>query len=236
MGGAIWSSSTLVLLVVMLLAVFIGYQRGLVRILFSLASTVLTLVLTAVLFQPVNAVLTEQVGLQEQISGMVQEQLEESAGKPLAQMQTAVQNAFLEQVPLPSALTTYLVQHNNQNGYLAQGAGNFAEYVSTVVSLFLVRIIAFAVTFVIVRILLYLLLSALKVAEHLPGIKSVNHMGGAVVSLAELLVFLWLFCAVAAVLPGSGVQNSICANPILGFFYRHNLLLTLFSDALGLGK
>lgn len=236
--SSLWNASTLVLVVVILLAVFIGYQRGLIRIVFSLTATILTLVLASVLFQPVNYFLTEQIGLQDQISESVQIRLEESTGEQLAQIRESSQNAFLKEVSLPSVVTSYLVAHNNPSGYVAQGVSNFAEYVSSVISLFLVRVIAFAATFVVVRILLYLILSALRVVEHLPGVKSVNHMGGAIVSLAELLLVLWLFCALAAgfsgTILGGKLQQIIGSNLILGFLYQHNLLLSVLSGVLGL--
>lgn len=235
--GSLFHISTLVLLAVIVMAVYIGYKKGLIRILFSLVATVLTIILSSLLFQPVNDFLTSQTTLQENVSEIVQEHIEETTGEKLSQIKQSAQASFLKKVPLPSVVTNYLIEHNNKEGYQSQGVSNFASYVSSVAALFIVRVIGFLVTFIIVRLLLSVVLSLLHVVEFVPGVKSVNHTGGAILVLAELLVILWLVCALAAgmsgTLLGGFAEKAINDNLILGFLYRHNLLLSLLSGALG---
>lgn len=121
---------------------------------------------------------------------------------------------------------------------MAQGVSTFADYVSKTTAGFIVSIIAFLVTFVIVRLLLHIVLTVFHVVEYLPGVKTVNHWGGAIASVGELLLILWLFCALAAGLAGTGVgsklQEVIQGNWILGMLYEHNLLLQVISGVIGL--
>lgn len=236
--GTLWNASTLVLLVVLVLAILIGYQRGLIKILFSMVTLILTMILTAVIFPPVNQFLSSQTTLQENIASQIQEQIEESTGQRIEEVSRSAQESFIASVPLPGVVKDYLTEHNNSSGYMAQGVSNFAGYVSKTAAEFAVSVIAFLVTFVVVRLLLHVILTVLHVVEYLPGVKSVNHLGGAIASVGQLLLVLWLFCALAAGLSGTFIgtqlQRIIQNNLILGVLYEHNLLLQLLSGTLGL--
>lgn len=234
---SIWNMSTLVLLVVLLLAVFIGYQKGLIKMLFSLVTLVLTMILTALIFTPVNHFLESQTSLQENISSQIQVRLEESTGKQLETISKSAEESFIAEMPLPAVVKNYLSANNNQAGYVSRGVSTFAQYVSNTAAGFIISVIAFLVTFLIVRLLLYILLSVFHVVEYLPGVKTINHWGGAAVSVGELLIVLWLFCALTAgisgTILGSRLQAIISDNLILGMLYEHNLLLDLLSGVLG---
>lgn len=236
--GTLWNVSSLVLLVVLVLAIFIGYQRGLIKILFSMVTLILTILLTAVIFPPVNHFLSNQTTLQENIGSQIQAQIEESTGQKLEEVTRSAQESFIASVPLPAVVKDYLSEHNNSSGYVAQGVSGFAEYVSTTAAGFAVSVIAFLVTFVVVRLLLHIILTVLHVVEYLPGVKSVNHLGGAIASVGQLLLILWLFCAFAAGLSGTSIgallQGVIRNNLILSVLYEHNLLLRLLSGVLGM--
>lgn len=236
--GTLWNLSTLVLLAVLVLALFIGYQKGLIKILFSMVTLILTMILTVVIFTPVNEFLSSQTTLGENIASQIQEQIEESTGQRLEEINRSAQENFIASVPLPGVVKDYLVENNNSSGYVAQGVSNFADYVSKTAADFAVSMIAFLVTFVVVRLLLYAILTVLHVVEYLPGVKSVNHWGGAIASVGQLLLILWLFCALAAGLSGTFIgtklQEIIQNNLILGVLYENNLLLQLLSGVLGL--
>lgn len=234
----LWNVSSLVLLVVLLLALFIGYQRGLIKIVFSMVTMILTIVLTVMIFPPVNQFLSSQTALQENIASQVKMQIEENTGEKLEEVKQSAQESFISAIPLPGVVKDYLAENNNSSGYVAQGVNTFADYVSKTAAGFVVSVIAFLVTFVIVRLLLHIVLTVFHVVEYLPGVKTVNHWGGAIASVGELLLILWLFCALAAGLAGTGVgsklQEVIQGNWILSMLYEHNLLLQVISGVIGL--
>ncbi len=234
----LWNVSSLGLLLVLLLALFIGYQKGLIKIVFSMVALVLTIILTVLIFPPVNQFLSSQTALQENIAKQVKVQIEESTGEKLEEISNSAQESFIAKIPLPGVVKEHLAENNNSAGYMAQGVSTFADYISKAAAGTAVSVIAFLVTFVIIRLLLHIVLTVFHVAEYLPGVKTVNHWGGAIASVGELLLILWLFCALAAGLAGTGVgsrlQEVIQENWILSMLYEHNLLLRIISGVLGM--
>ena len=108
------------------------------------------------------------------------------------------------------------------------GLGNEAEnYMYVMAS----RILAVAVTYIIVRILLRTLLFSLEILTKVPGLSFMNRMAGAAFGLLQQLLIAWLLLLVVAVLSmtpwGASLYEWIRSSVVLSFLYDHNLLLLI---------
>ena len=93
------------------------------------------------------------------------------------------------------------------------------------------RILAVAVTYIIVRILLRTLLFSLEILTKVPGLSFINRMAGAAFGLLQQLLIAWLLLLVVAVLSmtpwGASLYEWIRSSVVLSFLYDHNLLLLI---------
>ena len=132
---------------------------------------------------------------------------------------------------LPSAFSLENVLGTDSGIYtmlVLSGLGNEAEnYMYVMAS----RILAVAVTYIIVRILLRTLLFSLEILTKVPGLSFMNRMAGAAFGLLQQLLIAWLLLLVVAVLSmtpwGVSLYEWIRSSVVLSFLYDHNLLLLI---------
>ena len=132
---------------------------------------------------------------------------------------------------LPSAFSLENVLGTDSAIYtmlVLSGLGNEAEnYMYVMAS----RILAVAVTYIIVRILLRTLLFSLEILTKVPGLSFINRMAGAAFGLLQQLLIAWLLLLVVAVLSmtpwGASLYEWIRSSVVLSFLYDHNLLLLI---------
>ena len=132
---------------------------------------------------------------------------------------------------LPSAFSLENVLGTDSGIYtmlVLSGLGNEAEnYMYVMAS----RILAVAVTYIIVRILLRTLLFSLEILTKVPGLSFINRMAGAAFGLLQQLLIAWLLLLVVAVLSmtpwGASLYEWIRSSMVLSFLYDHNLLLLI---------
>jgi len=132
---------------------------------------------------------------------------------------------------LPSAFSLENVLGTDSGIYtmlILSGLGNEAEnYMYVLAS----RILAVAVTYIIVRILFRTLLFSLEILTKVPGLSFMNRMAGAAFGLLQQLLIAWLLLLVVAVLSmtpwGAALYEGIRSSIVLSFLYDHNLLLLI---------
>ena len=132
---------------------------------------------------------------------------------------------------LPSAFSLENVLGTDSGIYtmlVLSGLGNEAEnYMYVMAS----RILAVAVTYIIVRILLRTLLFSLEILTKVPGLSFINRMAGAAFGLLQQLLIAWLLLLVVAVLGmtpwGASLYEWIRSSVVLSFLYDRNLLLLI---------
>ena len=132
---------------------------------------------------------------------------------------------------LPSAFSLENVLGTDSELYtmlILSGLGNEAEnYMYILAS----RILAVAVTYIIVRILFRTLLFSLEILTKVPGLSLMNRMAGAAFGLLQQLLIIWLLLLVIAVLSmtpwGATLYEGVRSSVVLSFLYDHNLLLLM---------
>ncbi len=132
---------------------------------------------------------------------------------------------------LPSAFSLENVLGTDSELYtmlILSGLGNEAEnYMYILAS----RILAVAVTYIIVRILFRTLLFSLEILTKVPGLSLMNRMAGAAFGLLQQLLIIWLLLLVIAVLSmtpwGAALYEGVRSSVVLSFLYDHNLLLLM---------
>jgi len=232
-----------VVIILMLLLFFIkGWRKGFLRILLSTFAVVLTIIISAVLTEPSAKLLQEKTFLgpfvQEKVSDYVNEKTrdlipaaagEEDSGAASEDTQEIrTEDDFIDSLLLPGFVKDIIKGQNNITDYARLQVANFQEYISFRITGIIMKIIAFIVLMIIVFVLLRLLIYIARFIDRIPIIHGINRLLGALLSLAEALLIIWLLGLLLSLFAGSefgsDVLRVIHASSFLTFIYENNLI------------
>ena len=132
---------------------------------------------------------------------------------------------------LPGALSLEQITGTDSEIYQILILSGFGELAENYVYAFVSRVLAVAVTFVILRILLGTLSISLNILVKVPGLSLLNRLLGASLGFLQQLLILWLFFLVVAVVAHTGLGGTLSLaireSVWMGYLYENNLLLLL---------
>lgn len=222
----------IVVLAVLVLSVLNGYNKGFLRMIYSLVSWIIVLVFVTWANPYINNYIRENTGLYERIASDCEERIRESAkGKTQEQVQ---ENAALAElgINLPDSVakkilaqtTTAADEFMEDSGLYAQIAGGLADFVLEGISFFIALIAAW--------ILVHIISQLLGIVSHIPILKGVNRFLGIFAGGLYGLVIVWIAFYIIALCgtspEGSALLSYICESSFLTFLYENNLVVTIF--------
>lgn len=206
---------------------WVGLKKGFIKMVFSLVSTVVAL-LIALLFSPVVAGVMKSndaiVGFFDDKIGLIVDFTPEEA----AEETESGQESLIASLPLPEIVKESLAENNTVDTYVAMQAQNFEEYVRRQISNVIINALAFVITLVLAVIGLVILCNALNLIAKLPLLRQINAMAGLAAGAAEGLLVVWVLFAVLTMFAGTefgrDAMSLIAENPLLDYLYKNNLV------------
>lgn len=206
---------------------FAGYKKGLVKVLFSLLASVLSLVFVSLVSPFVVDFLQEHTGMhayvKEKSSAMVAEWNESrEVGTEESRF------AAIDSYEVPEFLKSYFkTEHTAEMMEL-----EFNDYICSKLADLAINVASFVISFVVIVLVLNLLAYLLNIIMKLPVLNSLNHAGGLIAGLAEGLLAVWLLFLVITVLCstefGKECMRMIGEGKILSILYNENPLMRIF--------
>jgi uncharacterized membrane protein required for colicin V production len=223
----------LLIAVVGILAIntLIGLKTGFIRMVFSLCSLVLALILTVWISPLVNDFMRGNEKFYNGISDKVEKML------PLEKETKQVndQVSYIEGLKLPQSIKDTLIVNNNSDVYKALSITNFREYLSNYITGIIINALSFIATFLVLLILLWALCLTLDIVSKLPLINQVNKTAGLLAGLIHGLIVVWLFFILITVFGstelGQKALQMIGDNEFLSLIYNNNFLLGFITSA-----
>lgn len=220
--------AVILILVVMAL---IGLKRGFIKTVFSLVSTIVALVMTALLSPLVSEWMQNSDTISQFFTGKVKETI------PVEQTDTArkTDEEIIESLGLPGYMEETLLKNNTAVIYneLEVKKNSIKEYIVAGIVSIVINAIAFMATFLIIRIALWLLCYFLDLVSRLPVLRQVNKIAGLAAGLFQGLLYVWIFCILLMVFGfgdfGTYVYDCINESSILTFIFDSNLLVKAIS-------
>ena len=211
---------------IFLLCMIIGVNRGFIRIVAALFTTLLILVAVVVASPYVSTFLKEHTPLE----GMIQEKCANIlAVDGLDTSSRDGQIAIVEHSELPGFYKELLLENNNAEVYAALGVTTFVEYVTAYFTKLLCDIIAFLVTFLVATAVIRTALYILGVIGDLPLIGGLNRLAGGAIGLATGLLVVWILFIAITLLYDLSISKLFLQNieesEILQFLYNNNILM-----------
>lgn len=213
----------IIVLGIIILNALIGRKVGLVKIVFSLFSFIIALILSVWISPLVNGMLKNNETFYEKASQKVEDMLFEE------QEETSNQEDIIEGLPLPRSIKESLQENK------AKQEANIKTYIIGHVTDIAINALAFVLTFVILFVGLWVLSIALNIISKLPILNQLNKLAGLLVGGLQGVVVVWILFILITVFSGTELGGSafvqIKDSAILSFLYDENILLNTVLNA-----
>lgn len=219
-----------ILLIVLAIFAIQGFRKGMVRTAVSMVFFIIVIVSTSWLNPYVGDFIREKTNWQKEIQEGCKEiffqEIEEQIELPID-----LQTEFIGELPLPEAMKEKLVENNNTEVYRQLAVESFADYLSGYVAYGIVNGIAFVVSFIITIIIVKLILYAVDILTELPVVGTLNRVGGAVLGLAQGVLWMWVVFLVITLMcntsVGAYLMELIKSDSVLEWMYDRNYLMQI---------
>lgn len=234
----------LVVITVIFLLTYHGYKKGLVSMILSIGTLVLSIMITGLLGPIFSDSLCSSRIIMDYVSEQVNENLavektmnnaiDVATGKNRKDnvaISSKVQENIVEQLGLPNVISSSVLDGTadivNKAGKVT--VKKFSNYLCAEIARLMIRGITYIILFIIVRIVLKIIVKVFKVVDKIPVIEDVSQLAGAIAGAVTGLVVVWVGFLFLLAFSGTtfGVSCYQCINesPVLAFIYNNNLLL-----------
>lgn len=241
--------------VIFLVSIVAGMARGAVKIIVSLAATLVTLALTVFLTPYVADAVTKYTPLydviEEHVSGAMTDAAmqyltggdgmpEEASGTDSQEPENVLEGAeiprdlqteAIQSADLPELFKHLLAVNNNSEVYQQLGAETFVQYVGSYLARLLINIIAFLCSFLLITIIVRAVVFALDFVASLPGVGFLNRLAGGVLGILGALIIVWTLYIIITLLYttsfGKELFQMIQSDQFLSMLYEYNPIMKL---------
>lgn len=219
-----------VLMILFVLCVIQGFRKGLIRTAISMVFFIIVIVVASWLNPYVSNFIREKTSWQETIQERCSEALFQSLDKQV-ELPVSTQVEFIEELPLPQNMKDKLIENNNAEMYRKLAVEGFSDYLSGYVAYGIMNGIAFLISFVIAIIIIKLILYAVDILTELPGVGTLNRIGGLFLGGVQGILWIWIFFLVVTLVcdtpAGAYLMKEINQDVILQWFYDQNYLMQI---------
>ncbi len=222
---------TIVVGVFLLGMVLYGHYKGLMHMAMTMVALVLSLFLVKMVTPQVSTFLKDRTPLYEMIQIQIEKKFDLSNIEEMMwdqeEKRPSYERMTIEELPVPDALKSILLENNNSEVYRTLGVQKFQDYITNYMTVFIIHIISYLITFLGVYLIVRFIFGCMNLITKLPIIHGINQLAGALMGGAEGLIVVWLvFLAVTAVSGteiGTQLMEQIQQSPMLSFLYKNNL-------------
>lgn len=221
------------------LMILVGYIRGMVKMVFSLASLLIVLILVQIL-TPIAKDLIKETPVYNAISTQITQYVDEkvvNASDSISQTGESAQKNIINGLPLPESVKDSLIKNNTSDGYKMYEVENFSQYIAVYLVNSILNATTFAILFVLLTLLIQLVVHLLDIITKLPVLNILNKGGGAVLGLIESVFILWIACILVTVFSATEWGQQVCKaigdSTLLSLIYDNNAI-QMFLDNLNI--
>lgn len=202
----------IIVIAILALCIFLGYRAGLINVGVKLVSSILAIILTIILYQPITNLIINNTQLDEKIEEIIlehttQEQIENEDG----------------------SIGTYIKNYAENIAIEAQN--NVAELAARSIAVNVIGIIVMILLFIVIRIGLFFISALANLVANLPILKQFNKAGGILYGILKGLVIVYALLAIiffASSLNGvDSIVAAIDSSFITKLFYNYNIILNI---------
>lgn len=230
--------SFIVAIAILAVMALIGYYRGLIRVAFSLAAMLLTVVLVAFFTPSMTNFLKNHTGVYDTLTTKCTQAVQKVTQKDAAEHIAAEDGAEeLSGIHLPAVWISQITEKTGDAmGQALEESGAY-QAVGSYLADWILRGISFFAAYLLVTIVLRLVVGILDIISKLPILKGINRTLGGVAGLVQGLLIVWMLLFIAALActtkAGQAVLAEVESSKFLSFLYQNNILMLLLQNIFG---
>jgi len=226
----------LLIIIVLVLAAYTihGYQKGMLRILFSLFSLLLTIIFVAWATPYIGEFLKENTKVYQTIEEKCEQSVRTKMQAKITE-ESEQQKGILENygIVLPKSIEeTLLGKAQSESDNVLETNGIYEEMAKKITD-FIINGIAFFLALIICVILMHFLEGVIDIVSKIPILKGVNKILGIIAGLLQGLIMVWLFFYLVTIFQnvswGQKVLSMIQSSNFLSNLYENNIILYLIT-------
>ena len=198
----------LMVLSIVLLFVFLGYKRGLVKVAFKLCTFFIAIILAFMLYKPVAKIVIENNNIDETIESKITDKI-----LPEGKTET-------DEVDLSESLPTIILKNSE----------NTVQSIAKSCSNTLIETACLILIFIIAKIVLKFVTALADLIAKLPILKQFNKLGGTIYGIIEGLFIVFVgFAVISLIAPmlDASVLDAINSSTLGSICYNNNILLKI---------
>lgn len=212
-----------VILVVVILAI-VGWVVGFSKMMMSMVSIIVVLVVTFVFSPKVANILKEKEGVYNPIYEKVDSVINLSDGATTGKTAEEIINGL----KVPQAIKDMILSNETFSEYVGTEIETIEVGINKSLTEMAIKALAFVGTFIASAIIMALLSILLKAISKLPVIHQIDSIAGAALGTLEGILAVWVFFVIVTLLGTTSVGITLLGmieeNSILSFIYDHNLI------------
>ena len=216
----------LIILAIILICVYLGYQRGLIGVAFKFLSLVISIILAVILHGPVSNFVINNTTIDENLQQAIAEKIDFSnyENKTSQEIQGEENN-------IPNVLMKKLEETIQDTVNTAKG--NVQNAVAKQIADMIINVGILILLYIIIKAILFFINIIGDVLSKLPIVSQVNMVGGIVYGLLEGLLIVYIILAVCLVITPfmqtTVILDTINSSNLGKVLYNNNILLKFIS-------
>ncbi len=200
----------------------IGYRRGLTRVIFSICSSIIAIILVFILYKPTTNYIIQHTKASQKLESAFAENLQFLFEKDEPE---EIQNNHT----INSMLKVFI--GDEMGNLIEETTDSMVQYMSVQISHKIISVIVFFALFTIIRLLLYIIRNYIELVANLPIIRVVNGSGGMVYGVIRGFFIIYVtFALLSLIMPivGNTIITTAIQKSLIGSkMFNHNIILNL---------
>lgn len=203
----------------------IGYRRGLTRVIFSICSSIIAIILVFILYKPTTNYIIQHTKASQKLESAFAENLQFLFEKDEPENTQDMQNNHT----INSMLKVFI--GDEMGNLIEETTDSVVQYMSVQISHKIISVIVFFALFTIIRLLLYIIRNYIELVANLPIIRVVNGSGGMVYGIIRGFFIIYItFALLSLIMPivGNTIITEAIQKSLIGSkMFNHNIILNL---------
>ena len=215
----------ILLIAIVIFAIILGYQTGLIKMVFKFFSGILSLILAMELYKPFSNIMLT-TNLFYSIKSKIQANILNMLPNVTINTKEDIGSLILDKMYMPNPIKESILDSMPQNINLINNA-KIAEIISAKIGTIVIELLSVILIFLIVTILMWIARILLEKIVNLPILKQINKAAGLVLGGIQGIFIIYLILSIFVVIDSMTVQNYIDASIITKYLYYNNLFIDL---------
>lgn len=212
----------LIVIGIIFLSTFLGYKKGLIGVAFKIASFIIAIIITLILFKPISNYIINNTEFAQTIENTIVQKLSTAE----------IENGQIKQENsnLPEVIVNYI--NVGLQDTVNEAKDSIVKIVARNLAETIIDIIVIIGLFIITRLLLLFAKAILEAISEIPIIKQFNKAGGILYGILRGLLLIYLTLAIISLilpmLDKTAILNIINNSILTKVLYNNNIILMIF--------